>query len=360
LVVALSRQGDEAAAIEACDKITDATLAGLDAELRGSVLYERAWCLRELDKKAEAVEAYQTLLKSSPFGPLTAPATLELAELQAGAGQCDQAIALLGPLVELLNAQSAADTSSPSIAERALYRLAVCHYELKQFERAAAVSSQFISVCGQSQLLASAHLMAGESLFSLGRHAKAATHFRAIVDESESNPARASCLLRLGECLAANNDWSGSEAAFARHLTEFADSELWFQAQFGLAWAMENQSHHEKAISSYRMVTDKHSGPTAARAQFQIGECYFAQKRHEDAVRELLKVDILYAYPEWSAAALYEAGRCFEAMSKPDEARAQFAQVQSEYGDSQWAKLAAERLAAISPSKSASDGRAGS
>ena len=56
------------------------------------------------------------------------------------------------------------------------------------------------------------------------------------------------------------------------------------------------------------------------------------------------KVDILYGYPEWSAAALYEAGRCFREMGNPVEARKQFEQVQTKHGQTRWARLAAERL----------------
>ena len=63
---------------------------------------------------------------------------------------------------------------------------------------------------------------------------------------------------------------------------------------------------------------------------------------------ELLKVDILYAYPEWSAAALYEAGRCFEQMNRTAEAREQFKAVKDKYGQTRWAELAAQRLAAVS------------
>ena len=97
----------------------------------------------------------------------------------------------------------------------------------------------------------------------------------------------------------------------------------------------------------YRPVADGHKGPTAARAQFQIGECLFAQRRFDDAVAEFLKVEVLYAYPQWSAAALYEAGRCFEAMGQSDEARRQFERVQQEYNDTKWAPMAASRLAAV-------------
>jgi TolA-binding protein len=132
---------------------------------------------------------------------------------------------------------------------------------------------------------------------------------------------------------------------FAAYLDRFGDSELWFQAQFGVGYARENRGQQDSAMEAYRKVIDRHSGPTAARAQFQIGECLFAQKKHSGAVRELLKVDILYGYPEWSAAALYEAGRCFEELKQPEQARAQFTQVKEKYPDSEWAKLATQRLA---------------
>ena len=91
-------------------------------------------------------------------------------------------------------------------------------------------------------------------------------------------------------------------------------------------------------------MTERHQGPTAARAQFQIGECLYAMKQYKEAAAELLKVDILYAYPEWSAASLYEAGRCFEEMSDPVKAKRQFEQVVADHGDTEWAKLASQRL----------------
>ena len=100
----------------------------------------------------------------------------------------------------------------------------------------------------------------------------------------------------------------------------------------------------DAAIGAYRDVTMRHQGRTAARAQFQVGECLFAQGRFDEAVRELVKVDILYAYPQWSAAALYEAGRCFQETGNPVDARKQYEQVRRDYGDTKWAAMARQRL----------------
>ena len=187
-------------------------------------------------------------------------------------------------------------------------------------------------------------------MFKTGEHRRAAAHLDRVVEKFASDAVYGPSLLRLGECQAVMQHWTKSERAFATYLERFGNSEHWFQAQFGVGWARENQRRYDVAIEAYTTVAERHQGPTAARAQFQIGECLFAKKEYEPAVRALLKVDVLYAYPEWSAAALYEAGRCFEHLSKPAEARDQFTRVTETYGDTKWAKMATQRLAQVSAS----------
>ncbi len=82
----------------------------------------------------------------------------------------------------------------------------------------------------------------------------------------------------------------------------------------------------------------------AARAQFQIGETYFAQGQYEQAIAALLAVADVYAYPEWSARATFEAGRAFELLKQPADARKQYEQVILWYKDSSEAALAERRL----------------
>jgi TolA-binding protein len=207
---------------------------------------------------------------------------------------------------------------------------------------------EFIDAFPGSALLASASFHAGEARFQLGSFPDAVTHLTRVVDGFESDPVYPPALLRLGEAQAQLQHWAKSELAFSDFLSRFADSPHWFQARFGLGWSRENQKRYEEAIAAYRLVTERHQGPTAARAQFQIGECLFAEEQYDDAVRELLKVDILYAYPEWSAAALYEAGRAFEKLNKTAEARTQFKEVAERHKESHWAQLASQKLNELS------------
>ena len=131
-----------------------------------------------------------------------------------------------------------------------------------------------------------------------------------------------------------------------------------FQAQFGIAWARENQGRYDEAIRAYQQVIQRHQGETAARAQFQIGECLYAQMQFEPAVRELLKVEILYAYAEWSAAALYEAGRCLERLGQTHKAREQYEQVAQKYAETSWGLKAKEKITELEGQRDAAKNRA--
>ena len=346
--IALSRSGEHEAALASIEALSKLDSSKVAVDLLAAVAYERAWCLRELERTDDAMKAYRDLLAAHAADVNAPHAMLELAEMEAAAGNHEQSAQLLGRLNEV--ADTEARKVDPGVRERGLYRLAVSEFELKKNQEAATHAEAFITAFPESTLIASAHLFAGEAQFKLSQWQEASGHFSTIANSFKDDDGVPTALLRLGECEAQLQRWPESEKAFADYLERFSDSELWFQAQFGLAYARENRGLHDQAMEAYRKVIDRHSGPTAARAQFQIGECLFAQKKHSDAVRELLKVDILYGYPEWSAAALFEAGRCFEEMGQSEQARSQFAQVKEKYPDTEWAKLASQRLAAAASS----------
>lgn len=234
------------------------------------------------------------------------------------------------------------------ILAQAAYRHGVCEFERDNFDQAAKLLEEFLQKNAKHTLAASASYFCGEAQFKLGRHRQAVEHLSRVAESFQSDPTYGPSLLRLGESLAVLQHWDRSERVFGEYLGKFKDDQHWYQAQFGIGWARENQGRFDEAMAAYRPVVERHQGPTAARAQFQIGQCLFAQKKYDQAVRELLKVDILYAYPQWSAAALFEAGRCFEKMGKLVEARRQFETVRDKYAQTRWAEMAGEHLAAVS------------
>lgn len=342
--IALARLNRTQDALKAMDRTVERYGSKLDASIRQSLLYERAWCLRAEGRGEDAVKAYEQIIADAQAtGSVLTHALLELAELEAEAKRNDRAVELLRRLsvMEKSDEKSVAD----DVLEPAWYRLGVCEHQLEQYVESAQTLSRLIERFPQSKLLPSALYFCGDACFKSGKHDLAIQYLTRLVESAPTDDAAPAGRLRLGEALAAVQRWAKSEQVLADYLDRCKDGAQRYQALFGVGWARENQGRHEEAIGAYRQVVATHDGPTSARAQFQIGECLFAQNKLDDAVRELLKVDILYAYPEWSAAALYEAGQCFEKMNKPQEARAQFKAVVEKFGDTQWAKLAAKRMA---------------
>jgi TolA-binding protein len=273
--------------------------------------------------------------------------SLDLAQLLISANQH----AAAGPALarSLKSATALAESESARLVPSALYLRAVCEFKLDKISEAAATLDDLLNRFPTSDIAPSAQLLSGQALLKSNKPEAAATRLEAAIASNQNRDSLGPALLCLGEAHAAAQQWEKSRTAFVHHLNEFPKSEHWFQSKFGIAWALEHEGRHAEAISTYREVVAKHNGPTAARAQFQVGECLFAQKQYDEAVRELLKVDILYAYPEWSAAALYEAGRCLAQVNKTAEARTQFTQVTDRFKETQWARLATEQLQKTAP-----------
>src|SRR6185312_7963501 len=151
-------------------------------------------------------------------------------------------------------------------------------------------------------------------------------------------------MLKLGEVQAEQSNYEASEHTYRDFLEKFAKSEFAYRAEFGIGWAQENRKQFDDARKSYQKVIAATNGPTAARAQFQIGETYLAQGQFAKAAPALLAVDDVYKYPDWSARALFEAGRAFEQLKQPDQARKQYTEIVTKYKDAPEADMARERL----------------
>lgn len=339
LVLAVARQDRPADALKAAQAIDAATLDKLTPTMRAALRHEQAWCYRKLNQPDAAGKIYRMLL-AQPGGDSDWTAMLALAELDAAAER-------FAPAVDALKRLRAAGAVVPQdLQESGWYRLGICHFKQKDFPAAAEVLDAFLKDYSGSSLAPSAAYFCGEAHFLNGKFDTAADRFTFAVEKGPQNAVCGPSLLRLGEALAALQRWPRSEQVFTDYLAKFGNSEQWPQAQFGIGWARENQSRLAEAQQAYAEVIVRHKGPTAARAQFQIGECLFAARKYDQAVKEFLKVDILYAYPEWSAAALFEAGRCFDELGKPGEARQNYGEVTKKYAGTRWAELASQRLTA--------------
>lgn len=339
--MAVARQDRCAEAVELIGTIEPSARESMGTELRDAIEYESAWCLRSLGRTEEAAKVYAKLLTGEHEGRLSIHAAVDLASIEAGAGRHERVVELLRPVYEAIRTGGTADAA---LRERVTYQLGVSEFQLGRFVEAATRLEEMLGIAPEGELSVSGRYFCGEALMRLGRFEKAVGHLKRVVDSAPKDDVHPIAMLRLGECEAGLQHWAESERVFTGYLARFGERTEWYQAQFGVGWARENQQRYDEAIAAYGEVVARHQGPTAARAQFQIGECLFAKNEHASAAAELMKVDILYAYPEWSAAALYEAGRCFEKMAQEGAARDRYREVVERFSGSEWARLAGEQL----------------
>lgn len=342
--IASARAGHHERAIEHSERFARSgeVRKDLDDATAATLLYERGRSLNALENADAARGAFEELLESYPDERLTAHARLELAVLAMDAGEHEHAVELCAAILQDV------EDADNAVVEQARYRLGVSAREIGEHLRAIEALYPLATREPVDRLSASAALLAGESNLALGKLAEAQSLFE-IAEAFEDPSIRPVAILRLGEVFGGLQYWARAEETYGAFLDAYPEDDRVYLARFGRAWAVENQGRHEEAIAGYTQVVESHDGETAARAQFQIGECLYAQEQYEEAVKAFLRVDLIYDYPQWSAAALFEAGRCFEEMGRDADAVSQYADVIDRFRETDWASMSEKRIDRLTP-----------
>lgn len=107
------------------------------------------------------------------------------------------------------------------------------------------------------------------------------------------------------------------ESVRSLRTTLAADDPLIAELDFADGQALVGLGQLDVARGKFQAVVDtRRGGDLAAHAQYLRGETYFHQDRFHDALREFLKVDILYNAPHWQAVSLLEAGKVYERLDQ--------------------------------------------
>jgi TolA-binding protein len=123
-----------------------------------------------------------------------------------------------------------------------------------------------------------------------------------------------------------------------------------YQADEVLGRSLKSQAKWTEARAAFeRVLKDPHGklSETAAKSQFLLADTYLQEKNYETALKEYLKVDILYKFPDLQAAALYQAGVCHEELQKWKDAARTYDEMLRRFPKHEHAALARERLDAV-------------
>ncbi len=153
--------------------------------------------------------------------------------------------------------------------------------------------------------------------------------------------------LRRAQALAQLGQWPESLAAAETIARRFPDFEEQYEADYLIGRALASQAEFARAREAYSKVFRSPSGgksETAAMAQWMIGETFFHQESYEAAIAAYLRVEILFAYPQWQAGALLQAGKCQELLGRWKEAAETYARLVRTFPDTEYTDEAKRRL----------------
>lgn len=336
---ALAENGKHDAAINMLQPLAEEKTSRTDA-----VLFDLAWSYRRADKPDAAEKTIRDLLDQFPDSDLAPDARLELGELLYDREAYDASVK---QLTDAMNSDDLDAAARPT----ALYRLAWAYKKQDKHLEAAEAFQRFADKHEQHALRPSALYQAGETFAAGGKRENARKAFAELVDAHKGSDLIPTGLIRYGQVLNELEAYDHAQQAFDRYLQQHEDGEYAYLAEFGIGWSLEQRRQYDQARQWYQRVTEDHNGPTAARAQMQIGETYFAEGKHEEAIRELVSVDIVYDAPRWASLALYEAGRAAEAAKQPGEARQFYKEVIDKYPDTTAADDAKSRLGKLADAR---------
>jgi cellulose synthase operon protein C len=196
-----------------------------------------------------------------------------------------------------------------------------------------------------------AEYLQAEATYRQGDYEQAERRFAQLAKETQGRHDKWLPMipLRRAQMLASDDrkQWSEAMELALPIESEFPGFELQYEVEYLIGRCLQSQGSFDEARAAYRKVTRSETGgktETAAMAQWMIGETYFHQKNYETALREYLRVEILYDYPSWQAGALLQAGKCHEALGEWKQASELFAKLLKSFPESEFAADAAEHL----------------
>jgi TolA-binding protein len=336
-------------------------------------LYQLAWLLRENDasmaesekvrRVAESETLFERVRHQHKQSTLWPDAMFRLAEAARDRKDAKTVAAIVEELTAAAEAKAddGKATVETSTLAHAYYLQGRLAADLGDWAGAEKAMTLLAERCPKSDLVLASQFWVAEAAYRQGEYEQAATRFDALSTQSETASAswRGMIPLRRAQVYAQQKQWSEAIALASTIEKEHPGFAQQYEADYLIGRAHAAEGKFDDARTYYTRVTQSAQGgktETAAMAQWMIGESYFHQKDYATAVKEYLRVEILYAYPKWQAAALVQAGKAYESDGQWQEAVKLYTQVLRKYAQTEQATEASTRLRVVEQRANAGSG----
>jgi len=308
---------------------------------RADALYQLAWILVDLEREEESDQVFEQLHRDFPDSRYWADATYRLAERAARAKELKRAESLADEIIDR--------AGEPQIVAYALYLQGQLAAAESRWEDVAGPLQRLLEAYPDSKHRLPAQYWLAEAYFRLRRYDEAGHLFAQLDQQTRQHTDAwvAMIPLRHAQVLAHHRQWDEAYGVAAKIAPRFPAFSQQHEVDYLIGRYHASRAEFQEAREAYRRVIRSKSGhltETAAVAQWMIGETYFMQKQYDEAIKAYHRVEGLYDFPRWTAAALLQAGKCHEMVGRWSEAVKLYAKVVQDFAKTPFSDKAARRL----------------
>jgi TolA-binding protein len=327
--------------LEARQVLTEYLRTGSDASSRDEAIYQLAWVELDLGQADQALQHFEEIHRHCPGSRYWPDATYRLAEDAVRLENYERARSLIDQLI--------GKDVPDEILNRVLYLQGQIAATEKSWSLVTDSMSHLLQRTTDRALHAKASYLMAESLFQQNLFVEATELFAQLTNQTDliRDQLQPWVVLRYAQCLSQQERWSDVFSVCESGRQQFPSFPSVFEFDFLEGRAMVSQGRLEEARAAFQRVVDSANGgdtETAAMAQWQIGETYFHQEQFENAIAAYYRVDSLFSYEHWRAAALLEAGKCQEHLGNWKHAVRLYSQLIERFPNCKFRDEAQERL----------------
>ncbi len=311
-----------------------------------AVLYRLAWALADSGDADKSLNVFDRLHAEFPQSRYWPDVTFRLAQHAFEAKDYARSESLANAVL--------AGKPSDSVRENAMYLRGQIAVATEKWPQAREAFEAMVKAFPKSPLRLLADYGIAEALFRQGEYAEAGKLLTQLSQQVDGRrePWMANIPLREAQALCHQKQWNEAYAIASKIEAEYPHYDQQFEVDYVVGRCLANRAEFEKAREAYLRVIRSPQGAkteTAAKAQLMIAESYFHQKNYEAALREFLRLEILYDFPALQAAAVMQAAKCRELLGEPAEAAKLYEHLLSEYPQSEFTADATARLETLKP-----------
>ena len=316
-----------------------------DAAMTHEVLFQLAWVHHDLGELTKSMEKFNELAQNYVTSKYWPDAAYRVAKQKVANKDYLPAKTLIDKIL-------ATPDSPMEIKTRSYFLAGKVAFADENWPSVETTMQAFMANTTNEDAKLTAKYFIAEALFQQRRNEPAAKLFNELYKSSTAVPIQYQpwVWLRKASLQLAADDATGAAALATEGKKRFIYFESGYEFDYLIARGLESKGMLSDARKQFEKVIASSQGSrteTAAVSQWRIGETYFHQEEYELAIAEYYKVDSLYAYPKWRAAALIQAGKCQEHLTNPKNAAKLYRQLLDRYPDSEFAAEAKGRMAKL-------------